>query len=218
MACLPRGSSSMNVFAAGPDRAAAGLVDLAQLFLGIQDLAGRGEVGPLDVLEQVLHVDLRVVDHGGEAVHDLAEVVRREGAAHADGDARGAVHEQLRKARGQHDGLLERVVVVRPEGDRVLLDLDEQFLGKLRQAGLRCTAWPPPGRRRGCRSCPILRRAGSGARSPGPCGPWRRRPPGRRGDGTCRAPRRPRPRSSGTWRWARGPSPTWHRGSCGARA
>ena len=59
--------------------------------------------------------------------------MRREGAAHAHRDSRRAVHQELRKPRGKDDRFLERVVVVRPEPDRVLVDLEKEFFGDHRQ-------------------------------------------------------------------------------------
>ena len=124
------------IFAADPDGAAPGLVDLLQFFLGVQDLAGGREIRALDIFQQVLDIDVGVIDHGREPVDHLAEVVRREGAAHAHGDPRGAVHQKLGKARRQDHRLLQRVVVVRPEAHGVLVDLDQELFGDLREPRL----------------------------------------------------------------------------------
>ena len=50
------------VLAAHADRALAGLVDLAQLHLAVEELAAGREVGAVDVLDQLLDVELGLVD------------------------------------------------------------------------------------------------------------------------------------------------------------
>ena len=82
----------------------------------------------------------------------------------------------------------------------------------------RCTASPRAGRRRRSRSCRARRSARSGSRSPGPCGPARRRSPSRRAGGTSSSRRRPRRRTCGTARWGAGPSRPSSTGCGGAPA
>ena len=53
---------------------------------------------------------------------------------HADGDAAGAVDQQVGELRRQHRRLLQAVVVVRLEVDRVLVEIVEQVLRDLGQA------------------------------------------------------------------------------------
>jgi hypothetical protein len=52
--------------------------------------------------------------------------VRRDVGGHADGDAAGAVDEQIGEARRQNDGLALGIIVVVLEVDRVLVDVLEQ--------------------------------------------------------------------------------------------
>ncbi len=77
------------------------------------------------------------VDHLDERRADLAEIVRRDVRRHADRDAGGAVHEQVRNARRQHDRLLARAVVVRPERDGVLVDLGQDLVADAREPAFR---------------------------------------------------------------------------------
>ncbi|EAU62171.1 conserved hypothetical protein, partial [Stigmatella aurantiaca DW4/3-1] len=93
------------VLAADADAALARLVDLPQLGLAVEDLPAGGEVRTLHELHQVLHREVAVLDERRERVAQLAQVVGRDVGGHAHGDARGAVHEQLRQARGDDDGL-----------------------------------------------------------------------------------------------------------------
>ena len=58
---------------------------------------------------------------------DFAKAVRRHVGAHADGDARGAVHQQIGKPRGQYDRLFELIVEVGLEVDRFFVDVVEQI-------------------------------------------------------------------------------------------
>ena len=71
-----------------------------------------------------------VVERPVDAVRHLAHVVRRDVGGHADGDAGGAVDEQVREARGQHGRLLGLAVVVGHEVDGVLVDVAHHFHGQ----------------------------------------------------------------------------------------
>jgi hypothetical protein len=68
-----------------------------------------------------------MLEHVGHGVDDLAQVVRGDVRRHPDSDALRSVHEQVRKARGQHDRLLGRPVVVGDEVDGVLVDPGEEL-------------------------------------------------------------------------------------------
>ncbi len=123
-------------FAAHPHAPLPRLVDVAQLFLAVGDLPAGREVGPLDVLEEVLRLELGIVEHRDGRRADLAQVVGRDVGRHADGDPGAAVDEQLRHLGRQHDRLLGRAVVVGAKVDRPLLDLVEQVHRQRRQARL----------------------------------------------------------------------------------
>ncbi len=70
-------------------------------------------------------------------VDHLAEVVRRDVRRHADGDAVGAVDEQVRDAGRQDHRLGEPVVVVGHEIDAVLVDVGQHVDRDATEAGLR---------------------------------------------------------------------------------
>ena len=101
--------------AAQANRAAAGAIDLLQLVGRVENLAAGGEVRALDVLAQLQRRQLGVVDQPQQRRADLAEMVRRDVGGHADRDAHRAVDQERRDARGQHDRLGARAVVVRTE-------------------------------------------------------------------------------------------------------
>ena len=70
------------------------------------------------------------------AVDDFAQIVRRDVGGHADGDAAGAVDQQVREPRRQHLRFaLGRVVIVL-EIDRVLVDVLQQLMRDLGEARL----------------------------------------------------------------------------------
>ena len=112
------------------DRGAPGGVGVADA-LHAHDPAA-GEVGALDVLHQAGEVDLRVRHVGLDRADRLAQVVGRDVGRHPDRDPGGAVDEQVREPRRQHQRLGLRLVVVGPEVDGVGVDV-AQHLG--RQAG-----------------------------------------------------------------------------------
>ena len=119
---------------ADDDRAAARFVALPDGRLAADDAAG-GEVGSGDVLHQPLHADVRVVDQRDDAAADFAQIVRRNRCGHADGDAARAVHEQVRKLRGQNGRLGVPFVVRGDEVDRIELEVFEHRRRERRQAG-----------------------------------------------------------------------------------
>ena len=71
-----------------------------------------------------------------DAVGHLAQVVRRDVGGHADGDARGAVDQQVREPRRQDGRFLVLAVVVVLEVDGVLVDVPDHFHGQRRHLGL----------------------------------------------------------------------------------
>jgi hypothetical protein len=171
--------------AAHDHRAAPGLERRQDPGPALDDAAGR-EVGAGDQLEQLVVGQVGPLDQGQDAADDLGQVVRRDRRGHADRDAGGAVQEQVRDLGRQDRGLELLVVVVRLPVDGLLVEIGEQLARRSWPGGTRCNAWRPADRRRPSRSCPGRRRACSASRSPGPCGPGRRRPRRRRAGGTCR--------------------------------
>ena len=92
------------VLAAQVNGAFALFVDGLDFFGRVEDAPARGEVRPPDVAEHGFQPRVRAVYQPDQRVYALAQVVRRDVGGHADGDAAGAVDEQVGKARRQHDG------------------------------------------------------------------------------------------------------------------
>ena len=120
---------------ADDDSATALLVGLQDAVAAEDDGPGR-EVRALNDHGQAGEIEVGVVDqrHGG--VDDLAQIVRRDIRGHADGDAARPVDQQVRILRRQDRGLVAALVVVRPEVDRVLVDVGQQRIGDLGEPGL----------------------------------------------------------------------------------
>ncbi len=113
--------------------AAAGLVGLDDQFARLDQQAAGREVRAFHEIDQGLDARVGRPDQMQQRIAELAGVVRRDRAGHADGDAGRAIGQQVRKAAGQDDRLLGRAVVVGPEVDGVLVDAGQQGLGDLGQ-------------------------------------------------------------------------------------
>jgi hypothetical protein len=94
------------------------------------DDAAGGEVRPRHMLQQLIGRDLGVGEQRLHRLGDFAEIVRRHARRHADGDARGAIADQLGEAPRQDHRLLFGLVVVLDEVDRLLLDVLEHVDGR----------------------------------------------------------------------------------------
>ena len=102
----------------------------------LDDDAAGGEVGAGHESQQLLEAGVGELDEVEEGVAQLTRVVGRDARRHADGDARGAVGQEVGEARRQDDGLLPLPVIGVAEIDRVIVEAIEQGLGDGRQAGL----------------------------------------------------------------------------------
>ena len=120
------------------DAAAARLVGVADA-LQAEDLAARGEVGGLDIFHEAVDRQLRIVDQGYRGVEGLGEVVGRHVGGHADGDAGRPVDQKVRDAGRKHRGLEQRVVEVRHEVNRLLVEVAQQLLSHLGELDLGVT-------------------------------------------------------------------------------
>ena len=88
---------------ADAEAAAAGLVGVADA-VEPDDLAAGGQVGAGDEPHQVVERAVRVGDQVPGRADDLDQVVRGHVGGHADGDAGGAVDEQVGEGGRQHAG------------------------------------------------------------------------------------------------------------------
>ena len=116
-------------------RALAGGVGVDHALAAHEQSAG-GEVRCLDELHQVLDLGLGVLEEVDGGVDDLAQVVGRDLRRHADGDALGAVDEQVREPGREDRGLGELPAVGVGEVDGLLVDAVEEAHGQVGQAAL----------------------------------------------------------------------------------
>jgi len=92
--------------------------------------AARRKVRPGNDADQLLDTEIGIFDQRDAAVDHLSEVVRRDVGRHADRDAAGPVHQEVREARRQNHRLLLGAVVVRLEVDGLLVDIVQQLHGR----------------------------------------------------------------------------------------
>jgi hypothetical protein len=97
------------------------------------------EVRAGDDLHQLVERRIRRLDQLQRGVDDLGRIVRRDIGRHADGDAVGAVHQQVREGCRQHARLIRALVVIGLEVDRILVDAFQQGGRRLGQPGLGVT-------------------------------------------------------------------------------
>ena len=70
------------------------------------------------------------------ASHNFAEIVRRDIGGHADGDAAGAVDEEVGNARGEDGGLFAGLIEIGDEVDGFFFEVGENVFGNFGEAGL----------------------------------------------------------------------------------
>ncbi len=113
--------------------AAAGAVAVAHAGDAVDDAGGR-EIGGGNDLDQLVDRGLRIGEQVMAGIDHFRQVVRRDVGGHADRDARRTVDQQVRDARRQDQRLAFAAVVVGPEVDRFLVDVDQQLVADLRHA------------------------------------------------------------------------------------
>ena len=118
--------------------AAAGLIRLLDPVPPVDVGPGR-EIRPLDHLAELADGRFRIVHQELHRLDDLAQVVRRDVGCHTDRDAARAVDQQVGNLGGKDGGLLQPVVEVGLEIDRVLVDVLQHGHGNPGQPGLGVT-------------------------------------------------------------------------------
>ena len=94
-----------------------------------------GKSGPGHDVDEIVDRQRRIVDQRHAGVDDFAEIVRRDVGRHADRDTAGAVDQKVGKFGRQHRRFAVAAVVIGLEIDGVLVDVVEQRLRDLGQAG-----------------------------------------------------------------------------------
>ena len=119
-----------------------GAVCLANAFGTDNDTTG-GEIGPWHVLHEFFHADffnvIPAVNQQIERGNQLAQVVGRDVGRHTHRDTAGAIHQQVRYARGQDFRFLERCVEIVHKVNRVFVQISDEFIGDFVQPGFGVT-------------------------------------------------------------------------------
>src|SRR5258708_3059089 len=97
-------------------------------FHAVDDPARR-EIGRLYMYHQFLDGDIPFFDIGHTTIDHFREIVRHHIGGHPDGDAAGAIHQQLGETGRQDRGFRERVIKVGLEVHRFLVDVFEHVFG-----------------------------------------------------------------------------------------
>ncbi len=85
-----------------------------------------GKSGPVTMALRSSMLSAGIADQRDAGVDQFAQIVRRNIGGHADGDAAGAVDQQIGKARRQHHRLVLVAVIIGLEVDGVLVDVVKQ--------------------------------------------------------------------------------------------
>ncbi len=125
-------------FATDDDAATAGGVGVGDALFAADDAAG-GEVRAFDDFHEFFDGDVGGFNDFDDGVADFAEVVGREAGGHADGDALGAVDEEVGEFGGEDGGFFAGFVVVGDEVDGFFLDVLHHFHGGGGHAGFGVT-------------------------------------------------------------------------------
>ncbi len=98
------------------------------------DETGGREIRRRHVFDQLLDIQIRILQQREAGIHHLVQIVRRDVGRHAHRDTGRAVDQQVGEARREHQRLVLGAVVVRPEIDRFLVQVGQQFVGDPRHA------------------------------------------------------------------------------------
>jgi hypothetical protein len=100
------------------------MIGRADALAAENDAAGR-KIRSRNDVDEFVDGERRIFDQRDAGVDDFAEIVRRNVGRHADGDAAGAIDQEVREFGRQNRRLGLGIVVVRLEIDGVLVDIPE---------------------------------------------------------------------------------------------
>ena len=128
------GSPFLKVRAGADDDAAAPRAVALMHFRKPEDDPARRKVGRGHERNEIVHRAVGVFQAEEAGFDRLAHVVRRNIRCHPHGNARRAVHKELRQPGREHHGLHFGIVEVRREVDRFLIDVGQRRRGDLFEA------------------------------------------------------------------------------------
>jgi len=115
------------------EAAVARVVDVEQVRLGRDDLATGRQVRTAHVLHERARLRIGLIQQVNAGLRHLAKVMRRYVGGHAHCDTLRAVQQDVRQARRQEGGLLERAVEVRLPVHGAIGKFAQQHLGVPRE-------------------------------------------------------------------------------------
>ncbi len=107
--------------------------------LAPENAATCGEIGTRDELHELIYGDGRIINEGANAVHNFPEIMGGNIGGHADGNTRGAIHEEVWKSRRNNGGLCGALLVIGGEIHGILIDIAKEFFGELGETALSVT-------------------------------------------------------------------------------
>src|SRR6267154_2559782 len=120
-------------FRAHHETAASGFIGGFDAFAAGDVRAGR-KIRAGNQLHHFFERGVGLFDQQNGGVHNFAKVVRRNVGGHADGDAAGAVDEEIGNARRKDEGLFTRLIEVGNEVDGFFFEVGENVFADFRQA------------------------------------------------------------------------------------
>ena len=95
----------------------------------------RRKIGSRNVLHQVIHRNLRIIQIGNNSVGHFGQVVRSHVGSHTHRNTRRAVEQQVGQLGRHHTRLLKRVVEVGLKIDRLLVNITQNLVRNALQTG-----------------------------------------------------------------------------------
>ena len=97
------------------------------------DVAGSGEIRAFDEIHQPVGGAVGVIDEVANGVANLPQIMGRNVGGHTNRDTRCSVDHHIGHAGRQNPGLLDGIVEIQREVDRVVIDVGQQFFGYIGQ-------------------------------------------------------------------------------------
>ena len=120
-----------------PETTPAGGIGFNEALARLNTDTARGEVWPLDRVEERFRSCTGCFDQVDRGVDQLKGIVRRNAGRHADRDARCTISKQVGKSCGENRGFLPLSVIGVAEVDGIFIDSFEQKFGRFGQSAFR---------------------------------------------------------------------------------
>src|SRR6267154_1758130 len=102
--------------------------------LAAGDVRTSREIRAGNQLHHFFERSVRPIDQQNGGIHDFAQIVRRNVGGHADGDAAGAIDEEIRDARWKNEGLFACLIEIGNEVDGFFFEVGENVFADFCEA------------------------------------------------------------------------------------